>query len=216
MPQHTEQRSKDVLFALSEAGEYNVDLNRLQLQKLIYLFDVLALSWRHVGATPAFRPWYNGPYDSTIQNAVDALAFRGFVTVTHVSFRRTKNVEARYRLNEAGVAAVTELAANAAMAHDRQLFREIAREVDSRDWAKIKELVYAEPTYNRARSRTQIARLPVGNVIENLSWRLLNDVKAAFNVDRPSPMSPRTLVQVLFAILDEYRLSPESSVPKRD
>ena len=78
------------------------------------------------------------------------------------------------------------------MAHDRQLFQEIAREVDSRGWAKIKELVYAEPTYNRARSRTQIARLPVGNVIENLSCAL-NDVKAAFNVDRPSPMSPRTL-----------------------
>lgn len=214
MASPTDQRSKDVLFALTASGECEEHLNRLQLQKLIYLFDILALTWRHVGASRGFRPWHNGPYDASIQNAVDALAFRGFVTVTKVTFRKTRNVEARYGLTDAGVDAVAGLAQSDALASDLQLLREIATEVNARGWDNIKAIVYAEPTYNRARSKAEMSHLPTDNVLENLSWRLLNDVKRAFDVDRTTPMSPRTLVQVLFAILDEYRMSPDATALK--
>lgn len=214
MRRPADQRSKDVLLALSVAGDFRQTLNRLQLQKLVYLFDVLALSWRHVGSPRGFRPWHNGPYDAAVQNAVDALAFRGFVAATDVAFRRTRNAEARYSLTEAGAQAVDRLAENAAIANDLQLLRAIGAEIDHRGWKKIKEIVYSEPTYNRARAKSEMSELPVNNVLENLSSRLLSDLKRAFDMDSAEPMSAGTLVQALFAILDQYRAQEDRTVSK--
>jgi len=214
MKRPADQRSKDVLLALSVAAGWRQTLNRLQLQKLVYLFDVLALSWRHVGSPRGFRPWHNGPYDASIQNAVDALAFRGFVAASDVAFRRTRNAEARYSLTDAGAEAVDRLAENSAIADDLELLRAIAAEIDARGWKKIRQIVYAEPTYNRARAKSEMSELPVNNVLENLSSRLLADLKRAFDLDSAQPMSARTLVQALFAILDQYSAQEDGAVPK--
>jgi hypothetical protein len=39
---------------------------------------------------------------------------------------------------------------------------------------------------------------------------LLRDVRAGFQAAQDQPMSKRTLVQVFFALLDEYTSHPES------
>lgn len=207
---HGDQRSKDVLFALSAASDYNQQLGRLALQKLIYLFDVIALAWRQIGAQPGFRPWHNGPYDPMIQNAVDALAFRGLVNITDLSFRRTKNAECRYSLTDAGKTSVGNLSKSSALGDDLALFCEIAREIERRGWNRIKEIVYAEPTYSTARATEHGTMLSLDRSIENLSYQLLRDVREAFEMNRDTAMPRRTLVQVMFAILDEYRLTPDA------
>jgi len=198
-------RCKDVIFALSVAGKHSQPLGRLALQKLIYLFDVLAISWRHVGARQGFHPWHNGPYDRNIQNAVDLLAFRGFVGVSELSFRHARNVGCRYLLTDAGSLAVTTLCDDESLANDLELFAEIALEVDRRGWRKLREIVYAEPTYIGAVAAGAANPLPLGSAAQNLSWVLLKQIRDASSFGFRSSMSRKTLVQVFFAMLDEHR-----------
>jgi len=206
----TDRRGKDVLFALAVSSSSKQQLGRLALQKFIYLFDVLALACREVGGSKAFRPWRNGPYDFAIQNTVDALAFRGFVSISNLSFRRTKNTECNYTLTEAGKTVVAQFKKDKAFYNDFSLFEEIALEINRRGWKNIKNIVYSEPTYRFARSNFQGNELALNSQDANLSWQLLNDLRKSFEVTRDKPMSRRTLVQVFFALLDEYATTPDS------
>jgi uncharacterized protein YwgA len=201
----TDLRCKDVILALSTAGERSISLGRLQLQKLIYLADVLAIAWRYVGTRPGFRPWHNGPYDRDIQNAVDSLAFRGFVEVQGLKFRAPRNAECRYSLTDAGRDLELRLCLQHSFADDRELFAQIAKEIDSRRWDELREIVYAEPTYVCAVSEGQGTALALGSSQENLSWRLIRQLRDASSIQSPNRLSRQTMVQLLFAILDEYR-----------
>jgi hypothetical protein len=207
---NADRRSKDVLFALAAAAPHDQPLGRLMLQKFVYLFDVLALAWREIGGSAAFRPWKNGPYDLAIQNAVDSLAFRGLATISNLSFRHARNTECTYQLTEAGSMAVRELCREAVLVDDYALFQEIAVEVNRRGWNHIKEIVYREPTFLSARSSRQGNALSLNQQDGNLSWQLLRDLRAGFDAIQDEPMSKRTLVQVFFALLDEYGSNPES------
>lgn len=208
---HLEQRTKDVLFALTAATEYVQSLGRLQLQKTIYLFDILAIAWRQVAGSESFSPWKNGPYDLTIQNAVDSLCFRGLVSINKITFRGIRKTHAAYSLTEVGRIAVEQLSSEEHFADDLALFHEIAREVDGRGWSDIKEIVYSEPTYNLARATNRGHRLSVRQG-QNLSWKLITQIRTGFEAGRTRPMSRRTLVQVFFAMLDEYRETPEANL----
>jgi hypothetical protein len=208
---HVEQRSKDVLFALLAATNHVQALGRLQLQKLIYLFDILAIAWREVSGSESFSPWKHGPYDLTIQNAADCLAFRGLVSINKLRFRGVRKAHAAYSLTAAGKIAVEQLSGEKHFADDLALFEEIAREVNRRGWSEIKEIVYSEPTYNLARSINRGNRLSVRQS-QNLSWKLITQIRTGFEAGRTHPMSRRTLVQVFFAMLDEYRETPEANL----
>lgn len=208
---HLEQRTKDVLFALTAATEYVQALGRLQLQKTIYLFDILAIAWRQVGGSESFSTWKNGPYDMTIQNAVDSLCFRGLVSINKITFIGIRKTHAAYSLTKIGRIAVEKLSREEHFADDLALFREIAEEVDRRGWSDIKQIVYSEPTYNLARATNRGNRLSVRQS-QNLSWKLIAQIRTGFEAGRTRPMSRRTLVQVFFAMLDEYRETPEANL----
>jgi hypothetical protein len=211
-----DRRGKDVLFALAAALNFEQRLGRLCLQKFIYLFDVLALAWREIGGGSTFRPWHNGPYDLLIQNAVDSLAFRGFVEISNLSFRQTRNTGCNYSLTSTGKIAVQKLGEQKSLGNDLLLFQEIALEVNRRGWQKIKNIVYCEPTFNLARATHRGQALPLNDPNGNISWQLLSDVRSAFEVMRDQPMSRRSLVQVFFALLDEYESSPDRKLGEVD
>ena len=206
-------RYKDVLFALRAANELGESLGRLQLQKLIYLADVLSGAWRKIGKPAAFLPYKNGPYDPSIQNVVDTLAFRGLAEVTGLAFRQPRITGSNYRLSDAGNRAVDTTVDLQAMADDLELYREIAREVDKRGWKNIKALVYAEPTYEASSERSGSRRLRTGTRATNLTSRLLNDFQEAFSREELRPISRSNLIQVFFALLDEHA---GLSLPERD
>jgi hypothetical protein len=204
MPTDTSERFKDVLFALKSASEFKQDLGRLRLQKLIYLSDVLSVAWRKMSDPPGFIPYKNGPYDQRIQNAVDALAFRGLVTATSLSFRQPRITDTTYALTPEGQDTVDKLCEDDAFSEELTLFREIATEVNRRGWSKIKKLVYAEPTYEFARSTNRYGLLRMDSVSRNLSLRILRDFEDAFASERAEPISRRNFIQLFFAFLDEY------------
>jgi len=209
--QHFQQRNKDVLLALKASSAYVDSIGRLQLQKLIYLFDILAIAWREVAGSNTFSPWNHGPYDQTIQNAVDSLAFRGFVAIDTLSFAGTRKAQSSYSLTAAGESAVEGLSADGPFRDDLDLLSEISAEINRRGWSTIKKIVYSEPTYNTARVTKQGARLSV-NSDHNLSWKLIKAIRDGFEVRRDQPMSKRTLIQVFFAMLDEYGTTPDAEL----
>jgi hypothetical protein len=198
------QRFKDVLFALAAASEFHESLGRLRLQKFIYLADVLAVAWRRVAKPAGFSPYRNGPYDSRIQNAVDALAFRGLVNVSRLTFRGTKNAESCYGLSPSGQSVVESIANAEEFGDDLQLFREIAREVNRRGWEHIKALVYAEPTYDAARASNYSQRLRTDSQEGNLSLRILREFELAFSQEQNTPLSRRNFVQLFFSLLERH------------
>jgi hypothetical protein len=208
---HLEQRSKDVLLALAASSPHITSLGRLQLQKLIYLFDILAIAWRDVSGSETFQPWNHGPYDRAIQNAVDGLAFRGPVAINSLSFSGTRKAQASYSLTSVGKVAVEGLRIESPFADDLALFDEISEEINRRGWSNIKEIVYSEPTYNTARITKQGTTLSVDQKY-NLSWKVIKGIRDGFEIARDSPMSKRTLVQVFFATIDEYRVSPDANL----
>lgn len=197
-------RYKDVLFALRAANESGESPGRLQLQKLIYLADILSAAWRKIGKPAAFLPYKNGPYDPSIQNVVDTLAFRGLVEVTGLAFRQPRITESNYRLSDAGNGAVDAAAALQPMRDDLELYREIARQVDERGWKNIKALVYAEPTYEATGARNGSRRLRTDTRTTNLTLGVLNDFQEAFSREESRPISRSNLIQVFFALLDKH------------
>lgn len=213
--QHFQQRSKDVLLALKASSAYVNSLGRLQLQKLIYLFDILAIAWREVDGSNTFSPWNHGPYDQTIQNAVDSLAFRGFVAIDTLSFAGTRKAQSSYSLTRAGESAVDGLSTDGPFNDDLDLLNEISAEINRRGWSNIKSIVYSEPTYNTARATKQGVKLSV-NLDHNLSWKLIREIRDGFESRRDEPMSKRTLIQVFFATLDEFGTTPDADFVTKD
>lgn len=204
MASEQNERFRDVLFALQAASEFDQQLGRLRLQKLIYLSDILSVAWRKVSNPAGFTPYKNGPYDSRIQNAVDALAFRGLVKVTSLSFRQPRITDTNYDLTAEGHAAIASLRDMEPFREELDLFREIAREVDRRGWKNIKALVYAEPTYETARSTNRSGRMRTDSVSVNLSLRILRDFEHAFAAEEALQISRKNFVQLFFAFLDEH------------
>lgn len=206
-------RVKDVVFALAAAGECGQQLGRLPLQKMIYLADVLAPIWREISKPAEFKPYYNGPYDYHIQNTVDALVFRGFVTVSDANFRKIKTIECRYSLTPSGKTLVNKLTLVSGLKDDLALFQEISTEVQRRGWQNIKTIVYAEPTYDSARIAENPERLRTESPTKNLSRSFLRDFRDSMVGFDGQPVSRRNLVQMFFAVLTRHaRIKNESLI----
>lgn len=194
-------RLKDVAFALAAAKDQGQCLGRLPLQKFIYLADILAPIWREIAKPAEFKPYFNGPYDYHIQNTVDALAFRGFVTVSDAHFRQLKTVECRYSLTATGEALVARLTSNGQFQDDFLLFQTIATEVQKYGWQNIKSLVYAEPTYYSARIAQKPGRLKTNSPTQNLSRYFLRGFRDSMAGLDGTKASRTNLVQMFFATL---------------
>jgi uncharacterized protein YwgA len=209
-------RSKDVLFALAAAEEISQPLGRLPLQKMIYLADVLAPVWREASVPPGFSPYRNGPYDRRIQNTVDALVFRGIATVVAPpTFRRPDNVECKYSLTEAGRDAVKKIAEEKDFDDELGLFRAITAEISRRGWHHIKALVYAEPTYDRARATGNWSRLLTDSPSENLTREFLRGFRDAMRSPTDRPMSRANLIKMFFAVLERQAELEPRKLEKR-
>jgi uncharacterized protein YwgA len=197
------QRFKDVLFALSSASRANVKLGRLQLQKLIYLADVFSAVWRVVSSPAQFRPDSFGPYDPAIQNAVDALVFRGIAQIGELRFGR-RYVKSTYSLSAIGTDVISRLVSDEVMGEELSLYDEIATEINKRGWNRIRDIVYAEPTYCAARAGAESSQLRTNRPNSNQTVRLARLFDASWSKEE-SQFDAKTFVQIMFLVFDEYR-----------
>jgi uncharacterized protein YwgA len=205
MAHHRNLRFKDVLLSLGATTKRNVAVQRIQLQKFIYLQDVFTSVWRVVAKPARFQPEKRGPYDKHIQNAVDALAFRGLVEVTSLSFQEIRQTRSSYRLTPSGQKAVKELIVDTVLHEEFLHAEEIADEIDRRGWEKIVQIVYSEPTYVVERDHASGQVLQINDPMANVTTQIVKLFQSAWSQDDQRPISIRCFIQIAFLVFDQYR-----------
>lgn len=172
MIKNSNTRFIDVLLALKNADEYNQLLGRIQLQKYIYLSDTISVIWDILAPSDGHETYKNGPYDESITNAVDVLAFRGFVVIESMNMEHSK-VAASYKISKAGIKLFEALNNEVRFQNKILLFNEMAKHIEKIGWKKLMKLVYSEPTYIQSRATGYGYKFDYMSLFANESLRIL-------------------------------------------
>jgi hypothetical protein len=184
-------RMRDVGCALDAASDYDVRLNRIGLQKFIYLSDSLSRLFEILAIRKGYETYKHGPYDKSIQNAVDCLCFRRLATVTRSAISTAGLASYEYELSAAGKLWVKNLVKLDNMHQRWELFKKLAAQVnDNHRWYDLRELVYAEPTFVNTKAKGWGQPLDVAEGSGTTSITLLNamrvTLKAGFQSVEPT------------------------------
>jgi hypothetical protein len=201
-------RTADVALSLAAASPYGQRLNKIRLQKFIYLADSVSTLFALLPPEESHTTYMHGPYDSAIQRAADMLAFRGFVTI-HSIRPHAGGVSADYGLSEAGIQLANRL--NTEFAGQADVYREVAVRVNRIGWSHLKALAYAEPTFVDARARGYGQSLEVTDGLMNSSALILSVIdKVLDREDLHNRPSRAVVLDLFFGYLTKYgSLSPE-------
>ncbi len=195
-------RIKDVIIALNVAEQYNQELGRLGLQKFIYLADIISLYWGMLNICNGHETYKRGPYDYDIQNSVDVLAFRGFVSISQSNIKEDGSVTASYVLSKFGKLLFKELEKNRIFKTRIELFTSIGYHVEKRGWRNLKALVYLEPTYCFAKNNGWGYRLDYSSLLSNDTLRILDGFRKMLNSDKMENISKENFTSIFFKILE--------------
>lgn len=139
-------RMADVVLALGEAEKSHIKPTRIQLQKFIYLIDVLGQLVGAMKLRESHKSYYNGPYDAAIQNAVDSLAFRGLVRIAGVWKTPSGNTGTKYALAAPGQQFLARINDSIEFRRKVEVVKLVGMGVHRSGWGRIVDLVYAELT----------------------------------------------------------------------
>lgn len=190
-------RMRDASLSLHAAAPRG--LARIELQKAVYLADVLCILYDLLAPVEGHETYKHGPYDRILQNAVDCLAFRGLVKVRGHQ-QSGAITQCRYSLTADGQRWAVELAS--AFPERSRTHAAVAANVSRLGWARIVKLTYAEPMFIAAR------RMGYGQKLDHQSIRglsssrfLLDYLTKALGGKSPRPEIVATL---FFDFLDRY------------
>lgn len=198
------QRYKDVLLSLAVAHNYGVDLGRLQLQKFIYLSDILSIIWETLAPRYGHYTYKNGPYDSGIQDAVDVLAFRGCVSIIQFTMRSGSTVTATYRISDIGLIIVNDMIKEDFFNRKYDMYKQIAHQVNKRGWDQLRNLVYSEASYSLRRADGNGQRLYSNSILKNESLRIILGFKSIIQSENVE-LTRKNLSFLFFDFLDNHQ-----------
>jgi hypothetical protein len=205
-------RMRDVGLALGAADTYDRWLTRIQLQKFIYLLDAIGLIFDLLPPSRAHLTYKYGPYDAAIQNAVDSLAFRGFVTASDVRRSPEGDISARYQLSAAGHSWLRRIADTELFASRWDAALVIGRRINTLGWERLVDLVYAEPTFVSTRPRGYGQLLQVNNGLNNSAAFIIAVINRVLSHGFANTSTSRDLiVNLFFRYLDEFDCAQRSS-----
>lgn len=200
-------RMADVVFALAEAEKAQKSPTKIQLQKFIYLTDVLSQVVGAMKPREAHRTYRNGPYDAAIQNAVDCLAFRGLVRVAGVWRTPSGHMGTRYKLAEPGRQFLQRLQFSPSFHRKTRIANLVGDELVHLGWDRIVALVYAEPTYVSTRPTGWGASLPAEDGLAvSTSFLIAVMRRVVATLSEEAPERPEWLANRFFAYLSDYDL----------
>src|ERR1041384_758929 len=198
-------RMSDVLFALCEAEKAKVRPTKIQLQKFIYLTDVLGQVVGLMKLREGHKTYRNGPYDPSIQNAVDALAFRGLVQVAGLWRTPSGHLAASYVLAAPGRILLDRLRGAKELARKVHVAGLVGAELSELGWDRIVDLVYAEPTFVATRSYGWGADLVVEDGLSvSAAFVLAVMRRVATMLQSERAASPEWVGERFFAYLNDY------------
>jgi hypothetical protein len=194
----------DVAMALATASVYNQKLNRIRLQKFIYLFDIVGYMYEILPSAANHVSYNNGPYDPAIQNAVDSLAFRGLVEISDVEPLPSGNFSSQYTLTIAGEEWVGILAGQEAFKPRFEAARITGKKVEKLCWWRLKDLVYAEPTYVQKKYSGFGQRIDITKGTENTAAYLIGLINRSLGLKEKQMVDRELAVDIFFRFLDNY------------
>lgn len=200
-------RMKDVAIALAIASIYKQNLNRIRLQKFIYLLDIVGYIYEVLPPADNHISYNNGPYDPAIQNAVDSLAFRGLVKISDLEPLPRGRFSTQYTLTMAGEEWVKTLAEQRVFKLRFEAARIIGKKVENLGWWRLKNLVYAEPTYIQKKYSGFGQRIDITKGTENTAAYLIGLINLALGLKEKQMVNRELAVDVFFRFLDNYDLA---------
>lgn len=196
-------RYADVLISLYAAKSQKPRIGRLQLQKYIYLCDTISILWDQTALGSGYKTYKRGPYDPKIQNAVDALAFRGLVDIYTLDTSNKNEVSAFYGITKAGIKFIQQIINIPPYKKRYSLSKEVSNEITERGWGNILSLVYAEPYYVQEGSIGWGRTLSMNTLLKNVSIRALAFLS---DLSRGGTLSKENITTFFFEMLD-YMIS---------
>lgn len=200
-------RMLDVALALNAARTHEQYLNRTQLQKYIYLIDSLSIIYEFLPPKSGHITYNYGPYDKAIQNAVDSLAFRGFIKIQNIKKLDGENLNTQYGLSASGLNFIKKLINNKAFQIRNLATLDIGKKINFFGWNKLVDLVYAEPTFINAKPKGPGQELNPEDMQKTSSAFLINIFKQVLNQGAEDFVPDRKLIlELFFRYLNEYSL----------
>lgn len=181
-------RIRDVALCLSLAKEKQIYLNKIQLQKIIYLIDCLEAFFYISLLNDGHQTYFHGPYDKNIQNAADILVFRKMADTHNIRFIDNKTITCEYELTNEGEQWVKYILSNDNNSlHRLEIITSLLRSLISRNLLKdIVKLVYAEPVFVKNKRSGYGVSLDFDNLDENDVFSFMTVVLDVFDLDKSS------------------------------
>lgn len=206
------RRALDVGIALRVGMRHRQNLNRIRLQKFIYLNDVASLIFANVPRKIAHRTYRYGPYDAAIQAAATSLVFRGFAREQATSVPQEGKVSSEFSLLPVGIEWVEGICVTRGPFADRLRSAEALGEfVNSVGWHKLKSLAYAEPTFASIRKQGWGQSIDSGNALSESAAKFLMLIRQV--LERKGVPKPSAELQwaVFCRFLSEYAKQSDSA-----
>jgi uncharacterized protein YwgA len=198
---------RDVGITLFASSRYGQHLNRIRLQKFIYLLDQVGQLLAFLPPSKTHYSFRRGPFDPNIQNAVDALAFRGLVKIVKLRKDSDGSVHAEYALTLAGVQWTESMISSLDLSNRWRAAQLIASEVDRIGWERIRELVYAEPTYVAAKPRGYGEQLRQLEFTQPSSATIFRAISRSLSSGFERTPTLDVVVELYFDYLNRYSIS---------
>lgn len=157
------RRYNETLFALEAAEHVGWQyLSRIQVQKILYLTEMLGPFQQFIISRLEYYPWHRGPYSKSLQNGIDHLVARGLATITYYHLRQTTQVVptrddkvevVQYQITDSGHSLIKSLCSYEGNMDTRRLVQLVCELVDLYGVSNILNLVYEEPTFSELKAR---------------------------------------------------------------
>ncbi len=204
---------RDVGLALRTAKDRSQRLNKIRLQKFIYLMDAVSRLYELLPPAQRHRTYLYGPFDASVQNAVDCLAFRGFARIVGIGPLRDRGEPSvEYTLTVAGEQWISQLVIQSSIRQRFDIAHDIGVQLDALGWERLRALVYAEPTFVSHRGAGLGQLLEPDNGMKNSSAYLLQTMKRVLQRGSENvPVARSLLVNLYFDYLKRYAMRVDGS-----
>lgn len=184
-------RMRDVGLSLYYSREYDIQLKRIHLQKLIYLLDCAGSFINFISIKNGHKTYYHGPYDQKIQNAVDTLVFYKLANILNIKKTDT-GIICDYCLTDEGTSWIESIKnSNKTITYRALIVKSLLDSLMKRNlFYKIIDLVYSEPLYLKNKHSGYDMELDFSNLDENDSFNYLSMVLDACKYEKEESLIP--------------------------
>lgn len=197
-------RGRDVIAALSASRHFGKALSKTDVQKFVYLMDIIGYLYNVLPPSEHHRTYRHGPYDVNLQNAVDSLVFRGLVSTRKVEKMNHGGVRATYELTQLGQVFSNKIGVRKEFKRQFLFASKIAESLQEYGWSRLINMVYGEPTFNSARGLGFGQKLSIQDGLENSAaavFRVIENLVPP--VSEESGAREAQIADIFVAYLDE-------------